>query len=94
MKKQNLFRVLTISVLFLLFGLNIHLSITKGGLDFFGLKIKIEQNEALAAPEQNFRMSMGVGCVCGSGQQGNYWASCHLPGHECSIFECTCFSYN
>ena len=93
MKKQNLFRVLTISVLFLLLGLNIHLSITKGGLDFFGLKIKIEQNELQAAPEQDFKMSMGFGCIC-SGQQGNYWASCHLPGRECSIFECTCFSFN
>ncbi|AFH48380.1 Hypothetical protein IALB_0668 [Ignavibacterium album JCM 16511] len=93
MNKTSFKKVLTFSIFLFLLSLNIRLSITDGGLDLFVPKLKVEQNKALAAPEQNFRMSMGYGCICGQ-QRGNYWASCHLPGSECSIFECTCFSYN
>lgn len=92
MIKQTLKRALTLFVFLFLLSLNIHLSLSEGGFDFLGLKIKIEQNEVLAAPEQNYKMSMGLGCICG--RSGSYWASCHLPGRECSIFECTCFNYN
>lgn len=94
MNKKSFKKVLTFSIFLFLLSLNISLSLSEGGFDFLGLKIKIEQNKALAVPEQNFRMSIGYGCICGGQQRGNYWASCHLPGRECSIFECTCFSYN
>lgn len=57
-------------------------------INILGLEIKLNETKA-AIEAQNFKLSVGVGhCVCGS---GDYWASCHLYGSECSITPCTCF---
>lgn len=91
-KRLKLAKSLGIIVFLFLILFNIKLIISDDNSNFSFLGLTIELNETKAAPTQDFRMSVGFGCICGR-QQGDYWASCHLPGKECSIMNCTCFDF-
>ncbi|MGQ9798058.1 MAG: hypothetical protein ACUVRG_02020 [Ignavibacterium sp.] len=88
----KLAKSLGIVVFLFLILFNIKLILSDNNSDFSFLGLTIELNETKAAPTQDFRMSLSLGCICGR-QQGGYWASCHLPGKECNIMECTCFDF-